>query len=197
MASVLRSTKVLRRLALLTVIALPQSVFAAEAAHEAHGGGHVDYSSLIFYAINFAMYLVVMSIIYRRKVAPLLEQRAIAVKQELERAALGLSRAEEDLAILQRRLKLIEGEKTELLEGYEREAKRMGDAVNEAAEIAARRIVSDTERQVESELSQARKTLRREAVLKAIELARKKVSSGFSAEDDRRLRNQVLRDTLF
>ena len=183
----------LTNLLTLPLCALP--AFAAQAAEGAHHGP--DYSSLIWYVINFLLYVFLIRTIYFKKGAPVLEQRAAQVKQHIEKAALDLSRSEENLSILQQRLKQIAIEKGELIESYEREARQMGAGIVEQAHAAARRIVIDGKRQADTELSQAQKQLRHEVVTRAMALAKKRMEEGLSADDDRRLREQILREALF
>lgn len=171
--------------------ALP--VWAAEGG-ESHSP---NYSSLIWYIVNFTMYAIVIRILFVKKGSPALEQRAAEVKKHVEKAALDLARAEENLSILQRRLKQIAVEKGELIESYEREAKQMGEAIIAQAHTAASRITADGRRQADTELSQAEKEIRHEVVAKAMNLAKQRLSSGLSAEDDQRLREQILREALF
>ena len=174
------------------VVTLP--AFAEEHAAAEHAP---DFSSLFWYVINFLMYALLIRTIYFKKGAPVLEQRATDLKQHIEKAALGLSRSEENLSILQQRLKSISIEKGELIESYEREARQMGDSIIEQAHVSARRIAADAKRQAENELSQAEKQLRQEVVSRAVSLARQSMEAGLSAEDDRKLRQQILREALF
>lgn len=189
------TTRVYQSLVVGVLFIAPATASAAEPAHgDAHGG---YFSSLFWYVVNFVLYAILVRVLYAKKAAPLLVERTKQTKQQIEKAALDLSRSEENLSIVTTRLKHIESEKQELLEQYEREGARMRQTLLEQAEAAARRTESDTARQIENERNQARKELRRMAVVRAVDLAREKLGRGLSDDDDRRLRNQVLREALF
>ena len=188
----------LRAVAKLCCLAPLLAVTPAFATEVESAGQHgPDFSSLTWYVINFLLYAVLIRTLYFKKGAPYLEQRAAQVKQHIEKATLDLSRSEENLVILQQRLKQIAVEKSELIESYEREAHQMGTAIIEQAHTASRRIAADAKRQADSELSQAQKQLRHEVVTRAMALAKSQMEQGLSAEDDRRLRGQILREALF
>lgn len=156
-----------------------------------------DFSTLFWPGVNFALYLVLLVYLYRRYVPPLLKARSIQIASDLKKSAAELALAQEELALLNKRLQSIGQEKRELTERFEEEAKNFATLILEEAKDRAERLQQDTVRQIERELDRARKDIRREIIARAVVLARREIQGSLSVEEDRRLRRGLLQPSMF
>ncbi len=146
--------------------------------------------------VNFTLYGILLVYLYRRYGASLVRQRSIEIKEQISKVATTLSEAEHQLETVQSRLSDIDEEKAELAKRYEEEGVAMSAAIAKNAKRQAERIAADTSRQIDAELQQAKKMLHNEAVDKAAAIARSKIGSDLSAEQDRLLRRSVVQEFI-
>ena len=179
------------------IFASPVAIAVAETAeHGATGHAAAGLETLFWPVVNFVTYLFVMVYVYRKLAKPALLRRYQQVKSDLDRAAQELRSAQAEYSDAEERLKLIASEKSELIERYELEAKQMGETVIRNARAAAERSITDTARQIETEISQAEKELRRESVVLATTLVRKQLQAQLKDDDDRRIRKLVVSEVM-
>lgn len=151
-------------------------------------------SSLWLPFINFCLYAVLLVYLYKRFGTSLVRQRSIEIRELVNRVAASLSDAENKRGLIQGRLTDVDAEKADLVKRYEEEGVAMSHAIAANAKRQSERIASDTARQIEAELQQAKKMLHNEAVQRATEIARTRIGSELSAEQDRLLRKSVIQD---
>ena len=171
-----------------------QHVAAPGVEHGGHAPAGLD--TLFWPTVNFVTYLFVMVFVYHKLAKPALQRRYQQVKSDLDRAAQDLRSAQAELGDAEERLKLIGSEKSELVERYQLEAKQMSDSTIRNARAAAERSIKDTARQIDTEISQSEKELRRESVLLATTLVRKRLQANLKDEDDRRIRKFVVSEVV-
>ncbi len=176
----------------------PVATALAETAEHGAAAGHAaaGLETLFWPVVNFVTYLFVMVYVYRKLAKPALLRRYQQVKSDLDRAAQELRLAQAEYSDAEERLKLIASEKSELIERYELEAKQMGETVIRNARAAAERSITDTARQIETEISQAEKELRRESIGLATTLVRKQLQAQLKDDDDRRIRKLVVSEVM-
>lgn len=162
----------------------------------AAGGETPGLSTLTFPALNFFMYICAAVYLYNRFGRNVLHQRSVEIKDHLRRAAAALGEAEQNFSTLRGDLDDIEQEKTELVRQYNSEGETMSAKIVADAKESAIRTESDVKRQIDAELNQATKKLKKEAVDMAMELARKRLKAELTAEHDRALRKQVVQEAL-
>lgn len=178
---------------LLHSLLVPLPVEAAEAG----GAHHVDFTTLYWPAVNFIIFLTLATYLYKRFVPPLLKARAREIGDALRQAAFALQEAQEGLGLARKRLADISQEKAEFTQRFAIEAEKMTQAVLYDAKVKAERFREDVERQAETELKHSEEELKQEVVLLAINAVKKRLSGAVSADDDRRLRHEVLQPSLF
>ncbi|MCB0346650.1 MAG: ATP synthase F0 subunit B [Bdellovibrionales bacterium] len=144
--------------------------------------------------VNFTLYGILLTFLYKKYGANLVKQRSIEIKERINSVASQLADAENKLEGVQARLSDIDEEKAALSRRYEEEGVSMSKAVAQNAKRQAERIAADTARQIEAELQQAKKMLHNEAVDKATEIARTRIGAELSAEQDRLLRKSVVQE---
>lgn len=169
----------------------------ADGAHGgAHGGHHAGIESLVWPTINFAIYLALMSYLYKRFAGPALKARAVTFDEQFRRAERALEDAERELRGAQNRADQIEEEQAAIEARFGAEAQSLSRDIADAARRSIAQIEADVQRRIDSEKARAFEQLRHEAVARAARLAREKLRSGLSADDDYRLRHETLRGLI-
>ena len=171
--------------------ALPAVALAAGHGAQAHGPAPTI-GSLIWPAVNFAIYLIVMVYLYRRLVRPALKVRAVDFEQRLRKAAQSFQEADREHSLLDERLREIEIEKQEIKDRLTKEGTQMAAQVLVAAEQSGAHMMQDVGRRIERELQKARAEVRQEVINRATAAARKQLEA-VSAADDLRLRQEAIR----
>jgi len=172
----------------LFVIAVPLDAYAA-------GGGGDPVMTLVWSIINFSLFFLIMLFIYKKNVARLVRARSARISEYLQRSKNALAEAEQEYGELKEKLNNIEGVKKDLFERYNEEGRKQSTLLIEGGNSSAVRIKSDAERQVETELSQESKKIRKEVVSTAVGKARKQLS-GLSEDEDKKLRADALNNFL-
>jgi len=169
------------------------AIFLAPSMALAAGGGEpAGLSSLLWPAVNFSIFVLVMRKLYRKHVSVLLRGRSASVKNHLDRARIDLAEAEESYQGLYNKLTNIEVDKRELFARFDTEGANLSKIILEQAGLQSQRVEADSKRQIDSELSQATKGLKRTAIEEAIKLAEAKLKDGLSVDQDKLLRSDAL-----
>lgn len=169
----------------------------AGAAHDAgHGGHHKGIDSLVWPTVNFAIYLAVMAHFYKKFAVPALKARAVNFDEQFRKAERALEDAERELRAAHNRFDQIDEEQAAIDARFGAEAQALSREILEAARRSIAQIENDVQRRIESEKVRAFEQLRNEAVARAAKVARDKLRSGLSPEDDYRLRHETLRGLI-
>lgn len=170
---------------------------AADHAEEHHGDAHHHapaLSDLLFPAINFAIYLV---IIVRYLIPAMREflrrRRADVVQAEAEGSA-ALARAEQDLAAKKARLAALKAEADGLRQDLVAIATRQGERLVAQAEESGKRRVADAALLAEQESRRALGEVRAELAREASSLAEKRIRTALTADDERGFVQQFLKE---
>jgi len=185
--------KIISILGFLSISAF-QPVFAlaaepTEAAHHAPA----TIATLAWPAVNFLIYFSLMVHFYKKYGRPALLSRAATFDQHIKKAAQVLEDAERDLRKAEERLQTISDEQTEIHERLVHEGTQVAAQIISQAEQSALGIRGDVGRRIERELSAATSDVREQVIARATELARKKLATTLSEEDDSRLRKDAVR----
>ncbi len=156
-----------------------------------------DYSTLLWPVVNFSIYLAIFIYLYRKHVPQRLRARSIEIAEQLQRAAHSIHQAEHEFELLDRRMKQIEAEKSDLTAKLANETDSLIKVIQAEARGRVERLLKDNARQIDTELRAAEKELRRETALVALDAARDRLKRDLSGEIDRRLRQEVLQPGLF
>lgn len=197
----------LRSLASLALASVTASLLSAAPALAAaaadHGHGHGDahgadhhaagIETLVWPAVNFALYVLLLAFLYRRFVDPALKARAASFDQQYRRAVVALEEAERELRQAQARFDGIAEEQAQIRARFDAEAVLLSKDILEAARRTAQQIEQDVSRRIESERAKVVDALRQEAVQRATTLARTRLERTLSEDDDFRLRHETLR----
>jgi F-type H+-transporting ATPase subunit b len=213
--TMLRTVIVALALAILPLGA--PTAFAAQPAHEAagsrddhadpHGGdahhaeGHDDahhhvpaLSDLMFPAINFAIYLVIVVRFVIPAMREFLRRRRAEVVQAESEGSAALVRAEQDLAARKSRLAGVKAEADSLRQDLVAIATRQGDRVVAQAEESGKRRVADAQLLAEQESRRALGEVRAELAREAANLAERQIRTALTADDQRNFVQQFLKE---
>lgn len=164
--------------------AFPGLVWASEHAKSA--------PSLFYPIINFTLYIAVLVYVYRKSISGALRVRKTSTEEHLQRAASELEEASAQFVDLARQLRDFEHEREKILQAFRTEGEEMARLLLEKGEQDARRIQEDVVKRREQDLRAAEAELRLELVQRSIGELRRKLESGLSHDEDRRLRREVL-----
>ncbi len=126
------------------------------AASPEHGGGLGPAATILFAAINFAIFAAVLVRFGGRPVVLFFRERERAIREEFERYREEYETAERDIAALRERLAAIPAEKERLREHYERQAALLYDEILNGARLQAEFIRRETDRSLRDQLDRCR-----------------------------------------
>lgn len=144
--------------------------------------------------INFCIFAFIM---YRLAGQPLMDAvrtRHLKVKKDLDEAAELRQAAAAKLKEYESRLAAVDAEVSALINQLRADAEAEKTQLIANAETEAERIRRDAESQIATEMLRIRRELRREVVEAAIATARKVIAENTTAEDQKRLAEQYLRE---
>ena len=191
--------------------------FAAQPAHEA-AGDHADHadqhggdahhaeshhddahhapalSDLLFPAINFAIYLVIIVRFVIPAMREFLRRRRADVVQAESEGSAALARAEQDLAAKKTRLAGLKAEAESLRQDLVAIATRQAERVVAQAEESGKRRVADAAILAEQESRRALGEVRAELAREATNLAEQRIRTALTADDQRTFVQQFLKE---
>jgi F0F1-type ATP synthase membrane subunit b/b' len=179
---------------LLRAAALFGSLLPATSAFAEEHGGETHGHELVFVllVINFVAYVILMSVLYKKKVSPQLVARSKGVRSELQRAAAELAREQEELSKLREALESIDDDEEEVIAGYREEGLRSAEALRKQALEEANRMEQEAGQLKENLFHQIESEVRHEMASLALKKAEERLKSGFTPEMDRTLRRDVI-----
>jgi len=179
---------------LLFLIGLTAILLPAGSALASTGGAEHEsiLSQLAWPWVNFIIYLGVVGYIYNKKGAPALRDWRESLKGTLERSGLELQAAERELASIRLRFSNLEEEKRVMKQQLIEEGERISLSIADSVKIEAKKIETDNSSQRVNAITRLQRELSLELVNKAVVRAEEILRGGVSADDDRRLRDEVL-----
>ena len=174
---------------------------ADDAAHPEgdahHGDAHHHepaIGDLLFPAINFAIYFVIIVRFVIPAMREFLRRRRADVVQAESEGSAALARAEQDLAMKKARLAGLKGEAEALRQDLVAIATRQGQRLTEQAEESGKRRVADATLLAEHETRRALADIRAELAREAADLAEQRIRTALTPDDQRMFVQQFLKD---
>ena len=172
------------------------------AHHEADAGAHHEdahhhapaLSDLLFPAINFAIYLVIVVRFVIPAMREFLRRRRADVAQAESEGSAALARAEQDLAGKKTRLAALQSEADSLRQDLVAIAIRQGERLTTQAEDSGKRRVADAALLAEQETRRALAGVRAELAREAAGLAEQRIRTALTSDDQRTFVQQFLKD---
>lgn len=163
-------------------------------ATDAAGEGGFLTNPAVWRVINLIVFLLVLVYILRNKVriGQVFDNRAAAIRKELEQARHDKQEAEQRLAEVEARLGRLDQEVAEIRAEAAREAEREAERVRQAAAADAEKIRQMAEREIEGAMKSARTELRAFVAEHSVEMAEKIIRREIRPEDDRRMLTEYL-----
>jgi len=177
-----------RRMPALAATAFALYAPLALASEEAHGHepGGIPWSSLLFSAINLAIFVWVLARFVMPAVREWVRDRRDLVVNDLRDAAAAKAEAERLKAEWEARLADLQQATAELRAQAQRDAERERERILAAAHAAADAIRKDAERAAAYELRRTQAQLRAELVRQAVSLAEEATRAQWTAADQQR-----------
>ena len=164
----------------------PAAAWCAEGAGaEAAGGG--SWFSLLFYVINFALFLWIVAHYAGGPVRKFFADRAARIRETLARAEATFKQAQDLANRAAERMARLEADKAQLRADLDAEAAYMANRIRELAREAAQRIKRDSELTAGALGEAAHRRVRELLAGATGKLARELVARAFTADDQARL----------
>jgi F0F1-type ATP synthase membrane subunit b/b' len=176
-----------RSVILLTgaVLLVPVAAWCAEGGGEAAGGG--SWLSLLFYVVNFALFVWILVHYAGAPVRKFFADRANAINETTTRAAAALKEAQDLANRSAERMSRLGAEKKQLRADLDAETAYMANRIRELAREAALRIIRDTELTGEAITEAAQRRVRALLAQATGRRARELMVKSFTPEDQTRL----------
>jgi F-type H+-transporting ATPase subunit b len=169
--------------AILAVAVCPSLAYAAEHAAENQG----SWFDLIFYVVNFALFLWIA----RRYAGPLIlgffKDRSAGIRGTMSRAETALNDAQNLANRAAERMAQLEAEKKQIASEFAEETDYQTGRIRELARETVARIERDTNMTVAAVREGAQRRLRQSLAAAAGALARELVTRNFETSDQKRL----------
>ncbi len=157
--------------------------------------GPPDMNAIAFHAINFFLLISLLTFLLRNKIKDALANRAARVRNDIDKSNRLRKEAQQKFEELESRLEAFEVELAKMKENAETEAQSEQQAILARAEEDAARIAESAQRSIRDETERARQALRREVAELSVDLAREKLSSSVTSDDQNRLAGDFI-DTV-
>ena len=179
------------------LFALPCLVWALEEGHEGHGG-HADGDSqqltLIFSAINFLLFVLVLRRYALPAVRESLKKRRATIEQALNEGKRAKDEAEALRQEYEQKLMGLSAEQERLRQQALEDAEREKTKILEEAHKMAERVRMETQQIVQREVDEARRLLRQEVAVLAVHLATELVRSRLTPSDQSKLVQDLVQE---
>ena len=169
-----------------------------EAPHAAEGEAHEGEAASTwdqaFQWINFLVIIGALAYVSKKYIAPLLDQRAKAIREEMEHSAQALEEASRRLSGIEEKLQKLDTEVTELRRSALQEAEAEKARIEQQSEQEAGKIAQAAEKEIQPATKTARQELKAYTAELAIALAEKRIQDAISPEVDKRMVRTFVQD---
>ena len=187
----LRVTAALAAVGVTPVAAL----FAAEEAEEGHPGEHApSVGELLFPAINFALFAVILVKYVVPALREYLRRRADDIVAAAAASRTALQEAEALMAAARARMQGVAGEREAIRTDVVTAATRQAERLRQQAEETGKRRLADAGLVAEQERRRAKDEVRAEIAALATSLAESRLRAALSGDDQRAFVQQFLKD---
>ena len=135
------------------------------------GGGGFEFNVHGFYIINLIVFVGLIYHFGKKPIHAFLVNRRNIILEELEEAGRLQASAAERLAEYEGKIKNLEEEKAQIKQAFINDGEREKDRIISEAKEAAKKLIEDTERQIDMEGKKIIRALEDEAVTMAITMA--------------------------
>lgn len=169
-------------------------LFTAVLALAAEGGGHsASFKDWLWPIVNFAILLFILVKFGHKPIREFLRKRTELIEKSLKEAEETKEFAKKALAEVQERLKFIDEEINKILESARKAGEKEKEALIAQGESLKNKIIEQTKANIEYGLQKAKKEIKSEAALMAIELAEKKIKQRLDTKEQERLIEEYIK----
>ncbi|OFV97339.1 MAG: hypothetical protein A3F68_07290 [Acidobacteria bacterium RIFCSPLOWO2_12_FULL_54_10] len=158
-----------------------------EAAAGEHAGEEHGLLDEIFHWFNFLLIVAGIWFFSKKMVGPFLNERAKAIREEMDCSARALELATQKLATVEDKLTNLERELQQLRNSSQTEAKAESARIEEASKADAEKIVRTAEQEIAAAAKAARRELKVYTAELAVSLAEKGIQSSINAQSDQQI----------
>lgn len=146
--------------------------------------------------INFILFAIFLIYIFRNKIGlgKVLDNRAVAIRKELDQAREEKAEAERKLAEVESRLNRLDAEVAQIREEAEREAVNEAERIRQAAAADAEKLKLTTAREIEGAMKAARTELRAFVAEHSVGMAEAIIKREMKPEDNNRILNRYVEE---
>ncbi len=152
----------------------------------------INIPSLVAFALNFFLLLVLLRLALYKPVLKMLDERSRRIRESLLAADNAAEQARESEGRVQDESRRAQVQGQEIVANAQEIARRIQDDANKQAEVQAAHIVEQAEASIRQETESARAALRREFADLTIIAAEKVINQSLDRESHLRLINEVL-----
>jgi F-type H+-transporting ATPase subunit b len=177
---------------LITVFIL---IFTAS-AFAFSGGGHEEqhftWKDWVWPIVNFSILFGVLFYFGKKPVREFLQKRTELIEKSIKEAEEAKALARKTLDEVQARLKDTDSEINQILEGAKRAGEREKAALIAEGEHIKEKIIQQAKANIEFELEKAKKSIKTEAALMALDLAEKQIREKLGRREQESLFNEYI-----
>ena len=152
--------------------------------------------TLIWPAINFAIYFSILTYAYKKLISPSLVGKEASIREEIESAKSELLQAKSALETIENRKECVESEKEEIELRISKEGKMQASLILEDANSQSAKIARDIQLRIDREFTKVKSGIRAEIVKRALNSAELDLKKSLSESQDNELRKDTLRSVL-
>lgn len=164
-------------------------------AYAAGAGDPPDLNAIYYHAINFFLLVLLLTLLLRNKIKDTMANRSARIRSDIDTSNRLRKEAQQRFEDLESRLDGFERELDKMKADAETEAQFEQEAILARGEEDAARISESAQRSIRDETERARQALRREVAELSVGLARDKLSSAVTSDDQNRLAGDFI-DTV-
>ena len=184
----------MKTIAIFAFIFLACLAKASEAAHGAsHGLDAHQIKTIIYQTINVTIMFIGLIYFSRKPIAKMLHEKKQAYIVAAARADQIKKEAEKELYEMKIRVSKLEATAEESVMRARAEAVDMKAQLIEESRIVSARIKHEAEIAAKLEIEKAKQALREEMIAQAAQLARGEMAAGISANDQKKLKTEFIR----
>lgn len=188
------SSKSLNRLVMhvIVVIAICITSGSADAAEEA-AHGHITWHDWVWPIINFLILFFALFFFARKPVKDFFRNRTALIEKSLKEAAEAKELANKSLEEVKQRLDMADKEVQEILEAARASGEREREELIAQEESLKKKMIEQAKANIEFELEKAKKSLKSEAALMALEMAEKQIKERLDRSEQEKLIDEYIR----
>jgi F-type H+-transporting ATPase subunit b len=165
------------------------TAFSAEGA-EPHG---FAWKELVWPVINFAILVIVLFLAGRKPIKEYFKKRTEMIEKSIQEAEEAKELAKKSLEEVRERLRNTDREINEILEAAKRSGEKEKEALIAEGEELKNKILEQARANIEFELQKAKKAIKSEAALMALELAEKQLKERLGREKQDELIDEYIK----